>query len=61
MFLFNLDFATVYWYQKCDPMRWYSITYRQNPYDPGNSPVLPRLAFETLKAMPKRSAWTSYD
>ncbi len=61
MFLFNLDFATVYWYRECDPMRWYSITYRQNPYDPGNSPVLPRLAFETLKAMPKRSAWTSYD
>lgn len=62
MFLFNLDFATVYWYEdECDPMRWYSITYRQNPYDPGNSPVLPRLAFETLQAMPKRSAWTSYD
>jgi PKD repeat protein len=57
MFLFNLDFATVLWYAECDPMRWYSITYRENPYDPGNSPVLARPAFHTLREMPKYSAW----
>ncbi len=57
MFLFNLDFATCTWYDWCDPMRWYAITYRQDPYDPGNSPVLPRQAFHTLRAMPKHSAW----
>jgi hypothetical protein len=57
MFVFNLDFATVYWYAECNPVRWYSITYRQNPGDPGNSPVLPRQAFLTLQAMPKHSAW----
>ena len=59
MFLFNLDFATVYWYHVCDPMRWYSITYREDPHDPGNSPVLPRPAFHVLQAMSKRSAWIS--
>jgi len=57
MFLFNLDFATVYWYAECDPMRWYSITYRENPYDPGNSPIRPRQAFYSLRDMPKHSAW----
>ncbi|MGD8490331.1 MAG: PKD domain-containing protein [Anaerolineae bacterium] len=57
MFLFNLDFATVDWYQTCDPMRWYSITYRDNPHDPGNSPIRPRQAFYTLCDMPKHSAW----
>jgi PKD repeat protein len=58
MFLFNLDFATVYWYPNlCDPMRWYSITYRENPQDPGNSPILPRQAFYSLCDMPKHSAW----
>ena len=48
MFLFNLDFGTVLWYAECDPMRWYSITYRENPYDPGNSPMLARQAFYAL-------------
>ncbi len=57
MFLFNLDFGTVLWYAECDPMRWYSIAYRENPYDPGNSPVQPRQAFHALRAMPKHSAW----
>ena len=57
MFLFNLDFATVNWYVICDPMRWYSVTYRDNPYDPGNSPIRPRQAFYTLRDMPKHSAW----
>jgi PKD repeat protein len=57
MFLFNLDFGTCYWYERCDPMRWYSITYRENPYDPGNSPILPRQAFYSLRDLPKHSAW----
>jgi hypothetical protein len=57
LFLFNLDFATVLWYTLCDPVRWYSVTLRENPYDPGHSPVVPRMAFETLREMPKRSAW----
>jgi len=57
MFLFNLDFATVTWYAECDPMRWYAITYRENPYDPGNNPILPRLAFDALRDMLKSSAW----
>ncbi len=58
MFVFNLDFATCYWYaDMCDPMRWYSITYRENPFDPGNSPIQPRQAFFVLRDMPKRSAW----
>jgi len=56
MFLFNLDFATVYWYQECDPMRWYSITYRHNPND-GASPILKRPAYYSLRDMPKHSAW----
>lgn len=55
MFLFNLDLATVNWYQECDPVRWYSITYREDPQLPG--PILPRQAFFRLRDMPKRSAW----
>mgnify|MGYP001828690098 CR=1 FL=1 len=57
MFLFNLDFGTVYWYAECDPVRWYSITYRQDPYDPGNSPIRYRQAFDSLRDMPKRPGW----
>jgi PKD repeat protein len=57
MFLFNLDFGTVLWYAECDPMRWYSITYRENPYDPGNSPIRSRQAFFSLRDMPKNSGW----
>jgi hypothetical protein len=57
MFLFDLDFATVYWYERCDPVRWYSITYRENPADPGNSPILARPAYHSLRKMPKHSAW----
>jgi hypothetical protein len=57
MFLFNMDFATVSWYAECDTMRWYSVTYRENPQDPGNSPILPRQAFFSLRDLPKRSAW----
>lgn len=57
MFLFSLDFGTVAWYAECDPVRWYSITYRENPYDPGHSPILPRQAFDSLQNIPKHSAW----
>jgi hypothetical protein len=57
MFVFNLDFGTVTWYLECDPMRWYSISYRESPQDPGNSPILPRLAFFSLRDLSKRSAW----
>ena len=51
MSLFNMDFATVYWYHECEPVRWYSITYRQNHLDPGNSPILYRAAYYALQAM----------
>jgi hypothetical protein len=57
MFLFNLDFGTVYWYRECDPVRWYSITYRMNPNDPGNSAIVTRPAFDSLRDMVKHSAW----
>jgi hypothetical protein len=57
MFVFNLDFATVDWYELCDTMRWYSITYREDPDDPGNNPILRRQAFFVLRDMPKNSDW----
>jgi hypothetical protein len=57
MFLFNLDFATMTWYAECDPMCWYSITYRGNPYHPGNNPILPCQAFGAPRDMLKSSAW----
>jgi hypothetical protein len=57
MFVFNLDFGAVDWYADCDPMRWYSILYRQNHHDPWNSPIVRRLAFYSLKGMTKNSAW----
>jgi hypothetical protein len=57
MFLFNLDFATVTWYAICDPMRWYSVTYREDPHDPGHSPILEREAVQGLRDLAKRSAW----
>ena len=52
MFYFNLAFATVPWYAECDPMRWYSITYRD-----GGGPIQFRQAFNSLKDMPKNSSW----
>jgi PKD repeat protein len=55
MFLFNLDFGTVYWYDECDPMRWYSITYREN--HTGNGPILTCQAFYALRDMPKKPGW----
>lgn len=58
MFFFNLDFATVLWYPDlCNQMRWYSISYRENPLDPGNSPILYRQAVYTLTDMLKFSPW----
>jgi hypothetical protein len=57
MFNFNLDFGTTYWYAWCDPVRWYSITYRADPKDPGNSPILYRQAFFSLRDLVKRSVW----
>lgn len=57
MFFFNLDFGTVDWYEVEDPMRWYSITYRVDPQKNSTSPILLRPAYDSLKAMPKNSAW----
>jgi hypothetical protein len=54
MFLFNLDFGTVHWYAHCDPMRWYSVTYRETP---PVGPILRRQAFYGLRDMRKHSAW----
>jgi hypothetical protein len=54
MFLFNLDFGTVGWYAHCDPMRWYSVTYREIP---PVGPILSRQAFYSLRDMSKHSAW----
>jgi hypothetical protein len=48
-----MDFATIYWYHYCEPVRWYSVTYRANHQDPGNSPILYRPAFYALQAMQK--------
>jgi hypothetical protein len=50
MSFFNMDFATVYWYQYCEPARWYSVTYRQNHQDPG-SPIKYRPAYNALRGM----------
>ena len=57
MFMFNLDFGTTYWYAWCDPVRWYAITHRADPKDPGNSPILYRQAVFSLRSLAKRSAW----
>ena len=57
MFLFNLDFGTDYWYAAYDPVRWYSIQYRENPQNSGNSPIINRAAFKALRDMTKHSAW----
>ncbi|MBI2845909.1 MAG: carboxypeptidase regulatory-like domain-containing protein [Chloroflexi bacterium] len=55
MALFNLDFATVYWYDYCQPLRWYSVTYRDNPQDPANNPIKYRLAYNALQNMPQNT------
>ncbi|NPV07901.1 MAG: hypothetical protein HPY83_08065 [Anaerolineae bacterium] len=52
MFVFNLDFGAVPWYEHCDPVRWYSILYRPNRGDQA-SPIVARPAYSALAAMPK--------
>ena len=51
MSFFNMDFATVYWYHRCEPARWYSVAYRQNHTDPLNSPIVYRPAYFSLRGM----------
>lgn len=61
LFIFNLDFATDYWQggcqaggnAYCNPPRWYSILYRDNPCDPAHNPIKARAAFEALRVMEK--------
>lgn len=47
---FNLDFATVPWYGYCQPMRWYSVVYRDTP---GVGDLKYRLAYYALRDMVK--------
>jgi hypothetical protein len=56
MSLFNMDFATVNWYHKCEPARWYSVTYRPNHLDPLNSPIKYRPAYSALRGMARALA-----
>jgi hypothetical protein len=51
MSFFNMDFATVYWYNYCEPVRWYSVAYREDHQDPGHSPIVYRKAYYTLQGM----------
>jgi hypothetical protein len=51
MSFFNMDFATVYWYHRCEPARWYSVAYRKDHTDPGNSPIVYRPAYFALRGM----------
>ena len=51
MSFFNMDFGTVYWYHYCEPARWYSLAYRKNHLDPGNSPIVYRQGFYALQGM----------
>jgi hypothetical protein len=51
MSFFNMDFATVNWYDYCEPARWYSVAYRKDHTDPGNSPIVFRKAYYTLEGM----------
>ena len=51
MSFFNMDFATVYWYDYCEPARWYSVAYRMDHEDPGNSPIVYRQAYFALQGM----------
>jgi len=53
MFVFNLDFGTVGWYEYCDPIRWYSVLYRENPKSDPGSVIFGREALDALRAMPK--------
>ncbi|MBI2863055.1 MAG: cellulase family glycosylhydrolase [Chloroflexi bacterium] len=60
MFVFNLDFGADYYQagcpgntNMCNPMRYYSLTYRDNPCSPGTNAIKFRLAYSALKSMPK--------
>jgi hypothetical protein len=46
-----MDFATVYWYDECEPARWYSVAYRQNHLDPFHSPIVYREGYYALQGM----------
>jgi hypothetical protein len=50
-----LDFGTVSWYPRCEPLRWYSIFYR--PYDQWTVQPIARPAVNALVVMEKPSAW----
>ena len=50
MNFFNLDFATVPWYDYCQPMRFYSVVYRDIP---GVDPLRYRQAYTALRDMVK--------
>lgn len=50
MSFFNLDFATVPWYDYCQPMRFYSVVYRDIP---GVDPLRYRQAYTALQDMVK--------
>ena len=54
MVIFNLDFATVFYYDICEQMRYYSLIYR---LDPAGGAILTRPAFSSLRNMPKESDW----
>ncbi|MFN2292214.1 MAG: PKD domain-containing protein [Anaerolineae bacterium] len=54
MVIFNLDFATVFYYDICEQMRYYSLVYRE---DPAGGAILTRQAFSSLRDMPKASDW----
>lgn len=53
MFLFNLDFGAVDWYERCDPIRWYSLLYRTDPTAMPPPPIVARPAFQALREMDK--------
>ncbi|MFQ6000961.1 MAG: carboxypeptidase regulatory-like domain-containing protein, partial [Anaerolineae bacterium] len=50
MNFFNLDFATVGWYDYCQPMRFYSLVYRDTP---GQGSLNYRQAYYALRDMEK--------
>ncbi len=53
MFLFNLDFGAVQWYETCDPIRWFSIVYREGEKNQRHGDPIFRPAYDSLRDMPK--------
>ena len=47
MFIFNLDFGIAPWYERCDPVRWYSLLQAEN------GTLVEREAIEALRALEK--------